>query len=501
MKGGLVIWINMEMIHLMNNMNKWIVLLVAYCTCVLTYSQSISVKSCTLAEEDNTAKSVDTQVLDQNGERCALLKIRTTETGFSFDVGSLGIIKTMEQPNEIWLYVPYGIKKMSINHPKYENLKDYQFPVSIRSGKTYIMSLSITRSFAPNTGGLDVTVSIDSAKVYLDGQYIGTTPLSKNDVAIGQHNIILKSKGYSLYNNEVLIGNQQQFSLNVALNRNNLIPMGLINAVQCCTNTFDFIGNRAVIIKDSDERLNELFKPISFIPIFGIIDKQGHFYKPFAKDYELYYSEDNKQYVTDINNKLFKIISWKQHEAKAGVITNDGRFVVTDVDFYEENKVRYENTQEYMKESIDNFVEFAKSSSGYECSFYEYDGMYKARSDGKIGYIKDFPISEKDKDEIFRYEDGHSFVDGLAAVKINGKWGYINKHCNIKIDCIYDDVYSFSEGYAFVKSNRKWAFIDKNGKLQTPFIYDEVRSFSDGMAAVRIGDWWGYVNKYGNDTF
>ena len=116
------------------------------------------------------------------------------------------------------------------------------------------MSLSITRSYAPNTGGLEVTTSVDSTKVYLDGLYIGTTPLRRNDVAIGQHSIMLKSKGYSLSKMDVIVEDKQQLSINVDLNRNNIIPTGLINAVQYCTNAFDFTGNRAVITKDSDER-------------------------------------------------------------------------------------------------------------------------------------------------------------------------------------------------------------------------------------------------------
>ena len=42
--------------------------------------------------------------MDQNGERAALIKIVTTERGFSFDGGTLGIVATEEHTGEIWLF-------------------------------------------------------------------------------------------------------------------------------------------------------------------------------------------------------------------------------------------------------------------------------------------------------------------------------------------------------------------------------------------------------------
>lgn len=49
-----------------------------------------------------------------------------------------------------------------------------------------------------------------------------------------------------------------------------------------------------------------------------------------------------------------------------------------------------------------------------------------------------------------QYEDGFVFSDGLAAVKKNGKWGYINTKGDVVIDFIYDDAAPFNEGRALV---------------------------------------------------
>ena len=54
-------------------------------------AQNISVASFTLDEKDLTANLSGTIVEDQNGQKCALLRIQTTEKGFTFDVGVLKI--------------------------------------------------------------------------------------------------------------------------------------------------------------------------------------------------------------------------------------------------------------------------------------------------------------------------------------------------------------------------------------------------------------------------
>ncbi|MBR4160333.1 MAG: SUMF1/EgtB/PvdO family nonheme iron enzyme [Bacteroidaceae bacterium] len=93
-----------------------------------------------LDESDLTSNLAGTTVLDQNGEKCALIKIFTTETGFSFDVGSLGVVKTEQKVGEIWVYVPFGIKKIVLSHPVFERL-EYSIPVPIAKARTYQMKL------------------------------------------------------------------------------------------------------------------------------------------------------------------------------------------------------------------------------------------------------------------------------------------------------------------------------------------------------------------------
>ena len=107
-----------------------------------TVAQNISVSSFKLLENDLTANTTGTMERDQNGEVAALIKVVTTEQGFVFDGGMSGIVKTKQGVGEVWVYVPHGIKKITIQHPQLGVLRDYYFPISVEKAKTYEMVLT-----------------------------------------------------------------------------------------------------------------------------------------------------------------------------------------------------------------------------------------------------------------------------------------------------------------------------------------------------------------------
>ena len=109
----------------------------------------------------------------------------------------------------------------------------------------------------------------------------------------------------------------------------------------------------------------------------------------------------------------------------------------------------------------------------------------------------------------FKYDDVWDFSEGLVAVKLNGKWGFIDKSGNEVVPLKYDWAGSFSEGLANVKLYGKFGFIDKSGKVVVPFEYDDAGAFSEGLARVclfkrihidNIGmDYlWGFIDKSGD---
>lgn len=122
-------------------------------------AQDIAVSSFKLLENDLTANTYGTTERDQNGEVAALIKIVTTEQGFSFDGGMVGITKVKQEVGEIWVYVPHGIKRITIKHPQLGILRDYFFPVPIQKARTYEMILT--------TGKVISIVSHDVGKQYV----------------------------------------------------------------------------------------------------------------------------------------------------------------------------------------------------------------------------------------------------------------------------------------------------------------------------------------------
>ena len=108
---------------------------------ITVFGQTISVNSFKLLNTDLTANTAGTMEQDQNGETAALIKVVTTQTGFTFDGGALGVVKTVQKPSEIWVYVPRGLKKITISHPQLGVLRDYYLNIPIEAARTYEMIL------------------------------------------------------------------------------------------------------------------------------------------------------------------------------------------------------------------------------------------------------------------------------------------------------------------------------------------------------------------------
>jgi hypothetical protein len=98
------------------------------------------------------------------------------------------------------------------------------------------------------------------------------------------------------------------------------------------------------------------------------------------------------------------------------------------------------------------------------------------------------------------WEDTSYFSGGRAAVRRNGKWGFIDKTGNIVIDLEWDRAGPFSEGLAPVAKDGWCGFIDLAGKLVVPLEWKQVSFFSGGMAAVSRNRKSGFINSTGTVT-
>ena len=131
--------------------NRTISVLLFFVICICLQAQDISVSDFYCDEKDLTANKAATIVEDQNGDKCALIRVQTVQKGFHFDVGSLGVQKVEDQhPGEIWVYVPQGVRHIKILHDKLGTLPNYDFPMAIKGARTYVMIITTNQVFVNN---------------------------------------------------------------------------------------------------------------------------------------------------------------------------------------------------------------------------------------------------------------------------------------------------------------------------------------------------------------
>lgn len=184
-------------------MNKRILLSLFFFFVVLSTSGQIAVESFRLLESDLTAITNGTQEIDQNGEVAALIKVVTTQTGFTFDGGMLGIVRVVQQPAEIWVYVPRKLQKISIAHPDLGMLRDYYFPIPIDGGRTYELRMNtgqmttIIKKKITATSELTIRVTPADAVLFLDGELQRIeNGVFKKTVSVGQHDYRIEAVGF-----------------------------------------------------------------------------------------------------------------------------------------------------------------------------------------------------------------------------------------------------------------------------------------------------------------
>ena len=146
--------------------SKSLLLLLFFGFSIALNAQNIHVKSFQALPTDMTAASdLNGKRIDQNGQVAALIKVMTTETGFVFEGGTLGIVDAQQRVGEIWVWVPRASRKITILHQQLGGLRDYRYPIEIESGCTYEMVLSVTTATPETVIKEDVPFQILSFEV------------------------------------------------------------------------------------------------------------------------------------------------------------------------------------------------------------------------------------------------------------------------------------------------------------------------------------------------
>ena len=126
------------------------------------------------------------------------------------------------------------------------------------------------------------------------------------------------------------------------------------------------------------------------------------------------------------------------------------------------------------------------------------NGYVAAKKDGKWGVIdlgEEWLLSPE-YDEIIMNELGQSYEQGAVFARRGGAV-YLFVDGN-EAGGPYDDARPFDEeGYAAVKKDGKWGFVDASGQLQIPYQFDDALSFGQHLAAVKVDGYWGYISLNG----
>ncbi|OGO88094.1 MAG: hypothetical protein A2Y24_07510 [Clostridiales bacterium GWE2_32_10] len=109
--------------------------------------------------------------------------------------------------------------------------------------------------------------------------------------------------------------------------------------------------------------------------------------------------------------------------------------------------------------------------------------------------FKGFKVESKGVNYNFDYL--YIFIDGLALVLKDKKYGFINPYGQEVIPCIYENMEIFESDVARACIDGKCGLINRKGEHVIDFIYDEIAKFSDGCAVVRKGEKKGAINQEG----
>lgn len=140
------------------------------------------------------------------------------------------------------------------------------------------------------------------------------------------------------------------------------------------------------------------------------------------------------------------------------------------------------------------------------------DKLLPFLEDGKWGFVNQagHVVLKPQFEQLGLTGYANQFQDGLATVRINQKWGYIDSLGKFAIEPKYDYAESFQDGLAIVYlgamdllgyrlRSPNGVFIDTSGRNVFPdakFIAE--RGFSDGLAIVSYEGKFGYIDKGGN---
>lgn len=186
---------------------------------VTAAGQSLRIKNISLLPTDQTA--ILDPCLDNNGDTCALLKIKTNRLeGVEFSNPNQ-YIKVDYRDGIYSVYVPTSIRRLDFRHKEFVpvqiDMADYGYR-KLRAGKTYLITLDAHR-VSELKGSVFVKVEPKNSKIIIDEQnyYANTNGTIELPIASGRHHYTILADNYTSQNGDFTIGKSEAKTLTIKL--------------------------------------------------------------------------------------------------------------------------------------------------------------------------------------------------------------------------------------------------------------------------------------------
>lgn len=126
------------------------------------------------------------------------------------------------------------------------------------------------------------------------------------------------------------------------------------------------------------------------------------------------------------------------------------------------------------------------------------EGVMLAKENGKWHIYKNDGKKQID----FECEDIDLLTeDHVIAFKKDGLWGFVDWDGTVLLEPVYEQARSFSNGLAAVCMHEKWGFIDEEFNLVMDCQWEDAGYFTEkGICPVQFeGDSWNYIKRYVNE--
>lgn len=129
-------------------MRRYLLLIAFALFAVAGYAQEIRVVGRVTANYNDTEARRNPK-LDNNGRTAALIKIETTERGFSFENGLLGVVDVdYNHIGQVWVYLPPKGRGITLRHATYGSLY-HEFGEPLKERVVYNMRIATTEPSQP----------------------------------------------------------------------------------------------------------------------------------------------------------------------------------------------------------------------------------------------------------------------------------------------------------------------------------------------------------------